>query len=313
MSEDLKYEFFIAHAGIDKAQAEELYQLLDPKVRTFLDSRCILPGDDWDTEIAKAQRRSLVTVVLISKNTPTAHYQREEIAAAIAYARENPETHSVVPVFLDSASRLSGTVPYGLRIKHGFTVTSEFTLTTVAKELFRLADSLRATGSVQALDGAVSDAKAGPFFHALVQGLPMVFNNLTAEALRNTIILPYLRAMIEKCKRDTYGFVDVGFAARMDYYLVASFPELFEAGRAFSEYMSSRSLRIYKTDKQRGWVKYWAQILPLIPHPFRRLLLWADDCTREQTEQVIKAIGFTVSNVQESVPALIPPRKEGGS
>jgi hypothetical protein len=67
-----EWDFFLAHAGADKETAESLYEYLVDKCRVFLDSRCLRLGDDWDTELATAQRRSLVTVVLVSINTAAA-------------------------------------------------------------------------------------------------------------------------------------------------------------------------------------------------------------------------------------------------
>ena len=43
----------------------------------FLDSR-ILYGDDFDAVLAKAQKASLVTLVLVSAETEHANYEREE-------------------------------------------------------------------------------------------------------------------------------------------------------------------------------------------------------------------------------------------
>ena len=100
-SEQYEWDFFIAHAGADKRPAEKLYDYLKPKSRVFLDCRSLVLGDDWDTELRRAQKTSLVTVVLISEKTEAAYYQREEIAAAIALARANAAQHRVVPVFLD--------------------------------------------------------------------------------------------------------------------------------------------------------------------------------------------------------------------
>src|SRR5215467_4255935 len=80
------YDFFLAHAGSDTAQAERLYDLLVAETSVFLDSKSIVLGDDWDRVLAEAQRHSRVTVVLVSANSDVAFYQREEIAEAIELA-----------------------------------------------------------------------------------------------------------------------------------------------------------------------------------------------------------------------------------
>src|SRR5689334_8546276 len=97
-----QWDFFIAHASADRELAEQLYDVLTSDSRTFLDSRCLVPGDNWDTELIKAQRNSLITVVLISKNTGEAYYEGEEIATAIEMSRGEDKRHRVVPVLLEA-------------------------------------------------------------------------------------------------------------------------------------------------------------------------------------------------------------------
>jgi len=112
------WDVFIAHAGPDEPVARELYASLTPKMSVFLDSAVLLEGDDWDAELASAQKLSHITVVLVSRNTQEAYYQREEIAAAIAMARKSKDKHRVVPIYLGVAAD-EVEVPYGLRLKHG--------------------------------------------------------------------------------------------------------------------------------------------------------------------------------------------------
>ncbi|MGZ8842146.1 MAG: toll/interleukin-1 receptor domain-containing protein [Pyrinomonadaceae bacterium] len=140
--EQYNWDLFIAHAGPDKRTAEKLYDCLEQKSRVFLDSRTLNLGDDWDIELRRAQQKSLVTVVLISSKTQAAYYQREEIAAAIALARANAEKHRVVPVFLDKKAQSNDSVPYGLRLKHGVTVSDELSLQVVAERLLDLLSRL---------------------------------------------------------------------------------------------------------------------------------------------------------------------------
>ncbi|MGH8904445.1 MAG: pentapeptide repeat-containing protein, partial [Egibacteraceae bacterium] len=136
------YDFFIAHSAADTATAERLFDLLSPESNVFLDSRCLLPGDDWDQALADAQRRSKVTVVLVSNRTERAFYQREEIAAAIALARKDPEAHRAVPVYLDGPPDEAGDVPYGLRLEHGITLGGTTTLATATARLLELRERL---------------------------------------------------------------------------------------------------------------------------------------------------------------------------
>ncbi len=136
-----EYDFFIAHAGPDTDAAEELYNLLLPGARVFLDSKTLLPGDDWDRELALAQKDSLISVVMISSRSGDAYYQREEIAAAISMAREDKKRHRVVPVYLEEIS--GDEVPYGLRVKHALSIDRHGGFAGVANQLNNLLTRIR--------------------------------------------------------------------------------------------------------------------------------------------------------------------------
>ena len=138
-----KWDLFIAHAGADLAPAQDLLGLLDLQVKVFLDDARLRLGDNWDLELAAAQRDSLVTVVLVSRRTDAAFYQREEIAAAIQMARNEPQSHRVVPIYLDAES--AARPPYGLTIKHGLTVEQGDDLTATAQRLVSLVRELKST------------------------------------------------------------------------------------------------------------------------------------------------------------------------
>jgi hypothetical protein len=136
-----KWDIFIAHAGPDLDVAEQLFGYLSKRSRVFLDSKCLLPGDDWDQVLSQAQSDSDITVVLVSRHSDSAYYQREEIAAAIAQARE--ELHRVVPVYLRAPEMQR--VPYGLRLKHGIHMKGPEDVGLVANRLLSLVDELHKT------------------------------------------------------------------------------------------------------------------------------------------------------------------------
>ena len=136
------WDFFIAHAGADKAAAEDLYSRLTPAARTFLDTQELRPGDDWTLELLRAQRRSLITVVLLSSRTESAFYQRDEIVRAVQMMRDNPETHRVIPVHLNDVAD-APVFDYGLKPLHALFVTSESGLDAVASALITTLTSLR--------------------------------------------------------------------------------------------------------------------------------------------------------------------------
>ena len=137
----VRWDFFLAHAHADAAMARRLYELLQPYARAFLDAACLKLGDDWDTEIARAQRESWVTVVLVSSRTAKAYYQREEVAAAIQQARQNPDSHRVVPIYLSLADQDTATV-YGLRLKQGLTLSETLSIEDAAQKLRELLGQL---------------------------------------------------------------------------------------------------------------------------------------------------------------------------
>jgi len=143
MNQAMNWDFFIAHASADKVPAETLYQILVQRSRVFLDMKCLRLGDDWDARIAEAQRASFVTVVLLSNRTDAAYYQREEIAAAIALAREDASAHRVVPVFLSPEENLRVEIPYGLRLKHGICLGDQVDLEAAAQLLLDLLESVQ--------------------------------------------------------------------------------------------------------------------------------------------------------------------------
>ena len=155
------WDFFLAHAGADNDTADALYDYLVGNCRVFLDSRCLRLGDDWDTELAEAQRRSLVTVVLVSGHTTAAYYQREEVAAAIALAREDRNSHRVVPIYTGTTSE-DMRIPYGLRLKHGITLGDGCSLADAAAKLLDLRRSITDRGSNLQSDASARAAVKRP-------------------------------------------------------------------------------------------------------------------------------------------------------
>jgi tetratricopeptide (TPR) repeat protein len=133
---DAPLTFFIAYAAPDAAVADRLSAVLTLGATVFLDRRSVRPGDDWDRELAAAQRRAEITVVLVSDHTEKSFYQREEIATAIDMARQGP--HRVVPLWL-SRTGPPDTLPYGLGIKQGLAVPDPGDLTEVARALLEVA------------------------------------------------------------------------------------------------------------------------------------------------------------------------------
>ena len=133
--------FFLAHAGRTTDRAVELRNLLHPEVPVFLDACDLAPGDQWDVKLARSQQEALATVALISADTEAAYYLRDEIASAIAFQRHDPDTHRLIPVFLDGVPADPKQIPYGLRGRHALDA-SKLGLPGVAAELRKVAAQL---------------------------------------------------------------------------------------------------------------------------------------------------------------------------
>lgn len=137
-----RYTYFLAHAGRDTTRAEQLYDRLTAlAVPTFLDKRCLIPGDDWDIELRRAQRDSLATVALVTLPIDPAYYFRAEIASAIARQRDTPDLHRLIPVYLDGLPTRPDDIPYGLELKHAID-GARLGTERVADELARVAKIL---------------------------------------------------------------------------------------------------------------------------------------------------------------------------
>jgi hypothetical protein len=177
MSERSSWIFFLAHAGADTAEAERLYDILSREYAVFLDKRTLRLGDDWDTEIARAQRSARVTVVLISERYEYAYYLREEVASAIHLARSSPEDHRVVPVFLDGWPSSASGIPYGLRLKHGIDAKAAGGMQGVAADLRKLVSQLKPSPMPQITAPSVAHDRT-EVYNNLCQLLPAQFEQL---------------------------------------------------------------------------------------------------------------------------------------
>jgi hypothetical protein len=134
-SEPAGWDIFIAHAGPDKAIAEQLCDWLEESGhRVYLDARRLRPGDFWDIELPRALATSRVFTVLVSANYATAHYLQDEVVAAINRARSNG-TPRVVPVYLDGLPPPGTDPPYGLGRIQSIDVRSVGGLSGVASKI----------------------------------------------------------------------------------------------------------------------------------------------------------------------------------
>ncbi len=153
---------FICYAGPDRDVAIALHRALrSAGANPLCDAVDLDPGDRWDEAIPAALRRAAIIAVLVTDRWPPlgeagpGHYNSDEVALAIRFARRRERAVRVVPVVLDGADRER--VPYGLnRIKEIETRSTE--LEPVATMLRRLAAGERAIRPLPAdpLDAALT-------------------------------------------------------------------------------------------------------------------------------------------------------------
>jgi hypothetical protein len=150
----MKWDFFIAHAGADAETARKLYRLLKPHARVFLDSECLHYGDKWDDELARAQRDSSASLILISLHSEKAFYQGDEIATSVRLFRKDRTKHRVIPVYLHPDAE----TPYGLEHFHSVTLSKDVTLETFAASLMIQFEVRNEKSSLEGVSGDL-DAK----------------------------------------------------------------------------------------------------------------------------------------------------------
>jgi len=141
-----KHIYFLAHAGREAERAMQLRDFLHPAVPTFLDVCDLAPGQRWSVELLEHQRESRATVALVASNADDAYFLDDEIMGAIAAERDDPSTHTLIPVYLDGMPSDPFDIPYGLRARHALDAR-KLGLEGVADQLRSLAASMRGSSS----------------------------------------------------------------------------------------------------------------------------------------------------------------------
>jgi len=113
------YDFFLCHAGADKAMvdgyADRLHRL---GKSTAFDKYDITPGQDWIERILDLLPLSRICVVFVSQHSSGAIVQGKEVFLARFLARQSPSRHQVIPVYLQGAP--AQTDLHGLQTTSGF-------------------------------------------------------------------------------------------------------------------------------------------------------------------------------------------------
>ena len=111
VSEDILV--FLCHSSGDKERVRQLYhQLTADGVRCWFDEEDLLPGQDWESEISKAIRRSRFVLACISKSSISkSGFVQKELRLALDVAGEQPDGSTfLIPVRLEECE-----IPDGLK------------------------------------------------------------------------------------------------------------------------------------------------------------------------------------------------------
>jgi hypothetical protein len=113
------YDFFLCHAGGDKAIVEGYANRLQRLgASTAFDKYDIKPGQDWIERILDLLPSSKICVVFVSQHSSSAIVQGKEAFLARYLARQFPSRHQVIPVYLRGAP--AQTDLHGLQTTSGF-------------------------------------------------------------------------------------------------------------------------------------------------------------------------------------------------
>ena len=107
MAEARKLKVFLCHSSGDKATVRDLYKRLRTDgIEPWLDEEELLPGQNWQQEIAKAVRVTDAIVVCLSRASSNKEgFVQKEIKYALDAADEKPEgTIFVIPLRLEDCS-----------------------------------------------------------------------------------------------------------------------------------------------------------------------------------------------------------------
>ncbi len=102
-----KLKIFLCHSSDDKKSVKALFKKLQKtKGDIWLDLEKLLPGQDWETEIAKAVKQADIVLVCLSKNSfSESGYIQKELRYVLNLADEKPDnTIFVIPLKLEECN-----------------------------------------------------------------------------------------------------------------------------------------------------------------------------------------------------------------
>lgn len=187
------FDAFLSYASSDIEFARELAVHLSSTCNIYYQPRDGELGAEWQASIVSAMKESKGTVVLASKYTNNAFYQKAEIEFALNLCRNVDERHVVIPVFLPGVDPYGPELPFGLALLHGIHMQNGITLGEVGALIEARIGSLGASDNAQpVIDTSTSIASSvhyllsypvGPLVRDLVfRALPEAYAELAGGA-----------------------------------------------------------------------------------------------------------------------------------
>lgn len=109
-------DVFISFPGPKEDTANEIARLLESRGHTVFTSTKLPPHAKWNEEIPRRLEGARLCVVLVSRETVQAHYQKSEVELAINRERTPGSRFMIVPVDLDEDRSKR---PFGLEVFKG--------------------------------------------------------------------------------------------------------------------------------------------------------------------------------------------------
>lgn len=86
---------FISYAKEDRAAAKRLYDFLEsvPGVIPWMDTKNLMPGDDWEAVIANAMEKSRLIILLLSNSSVDKEgFVQKEVRDALELHKRKPHS-----------------------------------------------------------------------------------------------------------------------------------------------------------------------------------------------------------------------------
>lgn len=125
-----KLQVFLCHASEDKSAVLDIYGWLEQAgVDPWLDTKSLLPGQNWENEIAKALKATDIVIVFLSKASITKRgYVQKELRQALDEADRLPDgSIFLIPLKLDDSE-----IPQRLSRLHAVNYFAEDTKSRLA-------------------------------------------------------------------------------------------------------------------------------------------------------------------------------------